>query len=206
MGCSMLSSIINLSLRPWHIAAIVVLGIFVAMTRNAPGAISGLDLIAYESAFDLFIRGGDPYSYVDMFVRQKEWMVQRDAPVMVWNPPSMFILFWPLLHVAPNIAPGVSTMASLCCGLALAFLGFHAVTTYRLKGVPLIPFIVTALLLPPFVEEIAIGQNTSWVALPVALGCYLVALQGWSWTAGLLLSWAICKPHDFFSAISSGRD
>jgi len=72
------------------------------------------------------------------------------------------------------------------------------VTTYRLKGVPLIPFIVTALLLPPFVEEIAIGQNTPWVALPVALGCYLVALRGWSWTAGLLLSWAICKPHDFF--------
>lgn len=189
--------LLSLPLTPRSLTILILAGIVVALLITPPGAISGLDLIAYVSGFDLFSHGGNPYSAQELFRKQQEWSVQRDFPVAMWNPPIFFFYFAPIISLPPTIAPVVARSFSFLCALTLAVLGWRLADSEKTRT-PLLPFILCAFGLLPFWEELRLAQNTSWVSLYVAAGTVLLFRAQRPYLAGALLAVALCKPHDFY--------
>jgi hypothetical protein len=195
-----MKQLLQLTLTPRSLAFLVITGVFVALFITPPGAISSLDVIAYVSAFDLFSHGGNPYDAHKLFLKQREWFVQRDFPVSMWNPPIFFFYFAPIISLPPTIAPEVARSFSFICAVILATLGWRMADNQD-RPIPLIPFAICAFGLIPFWEEIRLAQNTSWVALYFAAGTFLLLQGRRPYLAGALLPVALCKPHDFYLSL-----
>jgi hypothetical protein len=131
-----MKQLLQLTLTPRSLAFLVITGVFVALFITPPGAISSLDVIAYVSAFDLFSHGGNPYDAHELFLKQREWFVQRDFPVSMWNPPIFFFYFAPIISLPPTIAPEVARSFSFICAVILANFGWR-MADRQVRPIPL---------------------------------------------------------------------
>jgi len=191
-------SIFRISVTPAIVTVLVAAGALFSLLDWFREPIGRLDLVAYVSGFDLFLNGGNPYSSVQLYEKEQELGVARNFAVSMWNPPIFFSFFAPILAISPDLAPSASRALSFACLLLLAYLGYRLSPQSNSARIGILAYLISAIGLLPAWEEVRLGQNTSWVALAVAVGCYCMLRAGHSALAGALLAVSLCKPHNFF--------
>ena len=155
--------------------------------------VGGHDFIAYWSANEVSLEGGDPYDEAALQAVQQEIHPRyRDGPQRFWNPPWALALLAPVVtlpfHVAASLWLVISVLAGAGC-VAVAWRLFVE-DTWAVPPLAL----GAALLFQPFMEALALGQLSTVLTLCV-LGGLLALREGRDVLAGVLLAVAVVKPQ-----------
>ena len=152
------------------------------------------DLKAYWSASRLAWQGRNPCAPANMLSLQQQHVdPQLQAPLMAWNPPSLWVSMLPLAWLPFEIARYVWLLANIgmtyatCILLLKIFVPGSSIRTQAI-------FIALASLFVPTLTVIQIGQVTLLVLLGLVGAVYLIKHDRWFW-AGAFLCLTSVKPH-----------
>jgi hypothetical protein len=150
------------------------------------------DLAVYGTAFSVAENGGNPYDPAAMVAAyRRDLGIETQKPGMMWNPPAFLLFPGLLLHLPQPWAFEMMPFLSVLSAFTLVILGwrFAGTATTLTTRTALISCVSI-----PLLVQICISQLSSIVVLPVLIGS-LLFLQRRDFGAGLLLSFAILKPH-----------
>lgn len=150
------------------------------------------DLAVYGTALSVAQKGGNPYDPAAMIAAYRSDLgIETQQPGMMWNPPTFLLFPGLLLHLPQSWAFQVMPFLSAISAFIFVVLG------WRFSGTAATLTTGTALLSCvsiPLLVQISISQVSSLVVLPVLVGI-LLFLNRRDLGAGILLSFAILKPH-----------
>ncbi|HEX4612805.1 MAG TPA: glycosyltransferase family 87 protein [Urbifossiella sp.] len=177
-------------------ALVVVVGLLVVAAAadrvvNSPAFLNPRDFLEYWAAGAVVARGGNPYDPAELLAYQRLADPDRDAAVMMWNPPWSLAVYAPvgLLPVrwATLVWVGLQLAAVMvACDLLWGVYGGPG----RLRWVPQ----VLGLTFAPVVWTILYGQNTGLLLLGLA-GFVYFRMAGKPGLAGACAALTALKPH-----------
>ena len=151
------------------------------------------DFIEYWSAGQLLLRRANPYDFTALHELQKAVGRVESMPIIMWNPPWLLVLFYPLLMFPFRVAE------TLWFGLSLAVLLSSTLLIWRLF-VPLtsptrllVPLLATVIFAPALFT-LRMGQVSVLVLLGIA-GFLHFERKGRDLWAGAFLVLLTFKPH-----------
>jgi hypothetical protein len=177
-------------------ALVVVVGLLVAAAVadrvvNSPAFLNPRDFLEYWSAGAVVARGGNPYDPAELLAAQRLAEPDRDAAVMMWNPP------WALAVYAPvGLLPvRWATLVWVCLQLAAVMLACDLLWAVyrgpaRLRWVPQL----LGLSFAPVVWTVLYGQNAGLLLLGIA-GFVHFRTTGKPGRAGVCAALTALKPH-----------
>jgi hypothetical protein len=183
---------------PARLRSILVVGVgllvaAVAADRvvNSPAFLNPRDFLEFWSAGAVVARGGNPYDPDELLAQQRRAEPDRDAAVMMWNPPWSLALYAPvgLLHVrwATLLWVGLQLAAvMLACDLLWTVYRGPA----RLRWVPQL----LGLSFAPVVWTVLYGQNAGLLLLGLS-GFLYYRVAGKPGRAGACAALTALKPH-----------
>ncbi len=180
-------------LRSALVAVVGLLVVAVAAERVAtgPAPLNPRDFLEYWAAGAVVARGGNPYDPAELLAQQRRADPDRDAAVMMWNPPWSLAVYVPvgLLPVrwATLIWVGLQLAAVMvACDLLWAAYRGPA----RLRWLPQL----LGLTFAPVVWTVLYGQNTGLLLLGLA-GFVHFEAAGKPGRAGGCAALTALKPH-----------
>ncbi|HQH28101.1 MAG TPA: hypothetical protein PLP17_11940, partial [Oligoflexia bacterium] len=127
-------------------AAAVVCALLCRAVFPKPATLHNLDFIEYWTAFHIAGRGGNPYDPAAMLAMQRELGRAGTQPLMMWNPPFIFVLLYPILQLPYAASAAVFFWVNVLLLIAAAVI-FRSL--YFPAGSPLsLPLLVTFLFYP----------------------------------------------------------
>ncbi|MBN9521734.1 DUF2029 domain-containing protein [bacterium] len=180
-------------LRSALVAVVGLLAVAVAADRvvNSPAFFNPRDFLEYWAAGAVVARGGNPYDPAELLTEQRRADPDRDAAVMMWNPP------WSLAVYVPVGVLPVRWAAFIWVGLQLAAVVVACDLLWRvyrgparLRWVPLF----LGLTFAPVVWTVLYGQNTGLLLLGLA-GFAHFCTAGKPIPAGMCAALTALKPH-----------
>lgn len=177
-------------------ALVVLVGLVVVAAAadrvvNSPAFLNPRDFLEYWAAGAVVARGGNPYDPAELLAYQRLADPDRDAAVMMWNPPWSLAVYVPvgLLPVrwATLIWVGAQLAAVMvACDLLWGVYGGPP----RLRGVSQL----IGLTFAPVVWTVLYGQNTGLLLLGLAGFAHFHA-RGQPARAGVCAALTALKPH-----------
>ena len=101
---------------------IALFALFVHASDYQYGHFGSIDFIEYWSAGQLWLEGLNPYDPALLFPIQKELSFDESAPLMMWNPPWIFLLLAPLLSFSFASAAALWFWLNITLVLALSLI------------------------------------------------------------------------------------
>jgi len=189
---------VTTELKSWLSITLLVLSSVICcglvITTIAGTDIGKPDLRAYWSASRLVWEGRNPCAPENMLsIQQQHVDPQQRAPLMAWNPPSLWVFMLPLSWLPFEIARFVWLLANItmtyaaCLLLLRIYLPGSSIRTQAI-------FIALASLFVPTLTVIQIGQVTLLVLLGLVGAVCLIKHDRWFW-AGASLCLTSVKPH-----------
>lgn len=165
-------------------------------TIRASGSAFG-DLAMYWSAFQVVHAGGNPYDAAQLAALLDGLGIHD--PTVLYCMPSLFLMLYPVLHLPYPAAAAAWTILNVGFLLATLLLGWKLF----LRGpVQIGPVAAAAVTFLPFLVLLKCGQISLAVSA-VFLAGLAAWTAGWSFTAGLVMSAALLKPHLFWAAFGA---
>ena len=163
--------------------------------------VGGHDFIAYWSAYDVSIHGGNPYDADVLADAQRSIPSQEDRTEAqrYWNPPWSLVLLAPVLALPFDVATALWFSLTMLGGVLAVVLAWRLFVPSVEAPPPLA--LAGSLLFLPFVESLQLGQMTVLVTVLV-LGGFLALREGHEVAAGALLALTIVKPQAAFLALA----
>ncbi len=180
-------------LRSALVVVVGLLAVAVAADRvvNSPAFLNPRDFLEYWAAGAVVARGGNPYDPAELLAEQRRADPDRDAAVMMWNPP------WSLAVYAPVGLLPVRWATLIWVGLQLAAVMIACDLLWgvyrgpvRLRWVPQL----LGLTFAPVVWAVLYGQNTGLLLLGLA-GFVHFRATGRPVPAGVCAALTALKPH-----------
>ena len=151
------------------------------------------DFIEYWSAGQLLQGGQNPYDFEALYAVERRVGWVKERPLVMWNPPWLLALFYPLLMLPFGVA------ATIWFGLSLGILLGCTVLTWRLF-VPLtsparllVPLLATVIFAPALLT-LRMGQVSVLILLGI-VGFLHLEGKGNDFWAGAFLVLLTLKPH-----------
>lgn len=155
----------------------------------APVPIS--DYVQYWAASRVNLAGGNPYDWHELLAAEREAEPSLPTPVMMWNPP------WTLsLVLLPSLLPYLPsrTLWLVVSGLVLAASARLLWSYWGGRSQQLAPVIVLALVFPPSVFALVMGQISPLLLLGIA-GFLVFEKKGRPGAAGAVAAVTLVKPQ-----------
>ena len=173
------------------LAGLLVVGVAADRVVSAPAFLNPRDFLEYWSAGAVVARGGNPYDPAELLAYQRLAEPDRDAAVMMWNPPWSLAVYVPvgLLPVRWATLAWVGLQLAavmLACDLLWGVYRGPA----RLRWVPQL----LGLTFAPVVWTVLYGQNTGLLFLGLA-GFVHYRAAGKPGRAGACAALTALKPH-----------
>lgn len=152
------------------------------------------DFVGYWSATYLFHNRQNPYDQGLMEITQNTKLeTSQDATIMAWNPPPLFVFLLPLASLSFLQAKFVWLIINLLIVIASSMMLIEIYyPTKNSKFV--IVSLLFALLFPPVISGLYMGQVTFLVLFGLVTSMYLIKKGMWFW-AGMALILTTIKPH-----------
>lgn len=175
------------------LACLFLMGELAYIARRYDDWLGINDFIEYWSAGQLLRRGQNPYNFEALYAVEKKagWVEER--PLVMWNPPWLLVLLYPLLM------PPFGVAATMWFGLSLGILLGCTVLTWCLF-VPLtsparllLPLLATVIFAPALLT-LRMGQVSVLLLLGIA-GFLHLERRGRDLWAGAFLVLLTLKPH-----------
>jgi hypothetical protein len=154
------------------------------------------DFIEYWTAFQLFFSQQNPYDPELMLHLQSQLGWTAQTPLMMWNPPWLLLLLWPILTLDFGTAASVWIGVNVACvGLVIAFSldllkTHHHSTKHYLISIPL------SLTFFPLYDALKVGQLGALLAVACIGAIWGIIRRKYTVAACFLLLWTI-KVHLF---------
>ena len=177
-------------------AVVVAIGLLVAAVAadrvvNAPAFLNPRDFLEFWSAGAVVARGGNPYDPDALLAEQRRAEPDRDAAVMMWNPP------WSLAVYVPVGLLPVRWATLVWIGLQLAAVMLSCDLLWRVYRGPArlrwVPHLL-GLSFAPVVWNLLYGQNAGLLLLGLA-GFVHFRAAGKPGRAGACAALTALKPH-----------
>lgn len=153
------------------------------------------DFVAYWSAFEVALDGGNPYDERELASSQQRISLEDlDEAQRFWNPPWTLVLMAPVLVLPFDVAVASWFVVGIAAASASVWAAWHL---WGLSRRPLPPVaLVGSLLFIPVLESLRLGQ-LSTVATATVLGGSLALHHRSDVLAGVLFGLVAVKPHTF---------
>jgi hypothetical protein len=180
-------------LRSALVAAVGLLVAAAAADRvvNSPAFLNPRDFLEFWSAGAVVARGGNPYDPDELLAEQRRAEPERDAAVMMWNPP------WSLAVYVPVGLLPVRWATLVWVGLQLAAVMLACDLLWRVyRGPARLPWVpqLLGLSFAPVVWNVLYGQNAGLLLLGLA-GFVHYRAAGKPGRAGACATLTALKPH-----------
>jgi hypothetical protein len=193
------------SLSPFllPLVCVVLFSLVVAELSISAGGGSGIgvvDLLQYWGSAQIVESSGNPYDPVlQTFVQREVWK-GPEVPVLMWNPPFLIPLVWPLRFVSFPVAVPVFFCLSVCSyivAVAMIRRAYPVPTPNRFGRVAVLFFLGTFY---PLTLCLAYGQISCFFLLAFILAFLRLRSDGLpnSFLGGVVLSLTLVKPHLLF--------
>ncbi|MBP9837113.1 MAG: DUF2029 domain-containing protein [Proteobacteria bacterium] len=152
------------------------------------------DFIEYYSAHTLYERSENPYDANKLFEEQQRLGQHDSRPLMMWNPPWIFVVLKPVLIWNFSQAIKIWLVINFALGVSSLFLIWN---TYSNKKEDLFLGALALCIFLPFFFNIKLGQLGAFL-------CFLLCLYLWAFKNGHKFLTALSfflftlKPHIFF--------
>jgi len=181
-----------------HLAKIVVYAAFLLtlvfafnLQSHSP---ENTDFVGYWAAAKLFVNGQNPYDSTLLMNLEKNVGALFTAPMMVWNPPIIFAMLWPLGTLEFETANNLWTLINVF----LIFISLACTRTLFVQNNPAI-FVswLMVLCFQPLHQVFRLGQLSLMLvaAFLVAVTCIT---KNKRFLGGVLFSILLIKPHLVF--------
>ncbi|MFO0799288.1 MAG: glycosyltransferase family 87 protein [Gemmataceae bacterium] len=170
---------------------LLVAGVAADRVVNSPSFLNPRDFLEFWSAGAVVARGGNPYDPDALLAEQRRAEPDRDAAVMMWNPP------WSLAVYVPVGLLPVRWATLVWIGLQLAAVMLSCDWLWRVyRGPARLRWVpqVLGLTFGPVVWNVLYGQNAGLLLLGLA-GFVHFRVAGKSGRAGACAALTALKPH-----------
>ena len=151
------------------------------------------DFIEYWSAGQLLREGRNPYDFQALYTIEKAWGWTKEWPLVMWNPPWLLVLLYPLLMLPFGVAASIWFWLSLGGVLGCAVLIWRLFVPLMSPGQLLIPLLAT-IIFGPAIVTLHMGQVSVLLLLGIA-GFLTSERKGSDFWAGTSLVLLTLKPH-----------
>lgn len=152
------------------------------------------DFVAYWSATYLFRNGQDPYDPSLMELTQDTKLkTSQNVTIMAWNPPTLFVFLLPLAWLSFLQAKFLWLIINLIIVISMSLTLVHIYDAPQNMRFIVI-HLLFALIFPPVVSGLYMGQVTFLVLLGLVSSMWLIKKEMW-FGAGMILILTTIKPH-----------
>jgi hypothetical protein len=158
------------------------------------------DMVAYTAASHIFYSGGDPYSSSQVFELQRSMGYGEKEPILIWNPPVIFIVFGFFFILPPFLLSLTWQTLVIFSGFFLLLLGWECASSIKIKtefnSSPKTLLYLCFILFTsfPFIIDIYLIQISAVLCAIIACGMILFFRKKY-FLSGLFLSAVLIKPH-----------
>lgn len=180
-------------LRSALVAVVGLLAVAAGADRvvNSPAFLNPRDFLEYWAAGAVVARGGNPYDPAELLAEQRRADPDRDAAVMMWNPPWSLAVYVPVGRLPVRWATLVWVGLQLAAVMVACDLLWRVYRgPARLRWVPQL----LGLTFAPVVWTVLYGQNTGLLLLGLA-GFVHFRAAGKPVPAGVCAALTALKPH-----------
>jgi hypothetical protein len=161
--------------------------------RYSDDWLENTDFMEYWSAGQLLREGHNPYDFGALHELQKEAGREEPMPLIMWNPPWLLVLFYPLLMLPYGAALAIWLGLSVAILLGSAKLVW-ALFVHSTSPLQLLLPLLAALMFAPALLTVRMGQVSVLILLGV-VGFLHFQGKGKDFWAGASLVLLTLKPH-----------
>lgn len=155
-------------------------GLLLFVEKDLSSFFSQIDFIEYYTSFQLFLNHKNPYDAQALLVLQKEIGINSLTPLMMWNPPWLFLILGPVLSLPYSLA------CLVWFSMNILFVVASIRLTTKIEDLNLprnkVPLVCSLVIFYPMISCLLMGQ----------LGCFLTFIL-------TCLYYALRKERDFLA-------